>query len=254
MDNTKNKVGIISLVVIILLFVIGGFFFMNYMVDKSKNETKKDNVTEVTEHRIDTKKDYVYYENSEELIDEVFIEDVILNFEGLENINNSLHEELINLSKDKKTTEGIELPEGTTCENDLYSFSYRDYTYTKFSKYISLLIIDYKYNCETGSIPVSMKSYVIEKNTGKLLSNDDLLKDFNASNDDVLNAVKKKLNDTQTLLEDKEVIDVEGTINDFNNGSFGTNKALNVSKNGKLAINFIVKSKEINYNDSIELN
>jgi len=254
MDNSKNTIGIISLVVIILLFVIGGFFFMNYMVDKSKNSTNKDNVTEVTEHRIDPTKDYVYYENSEELIDEIFIEDVILNFEGLEDLNNSLHEELLNLSKDKKTTEGMELSEGITCENELYSFSYRDYTYTRFSKYISLLIVDYKYNCETGSVPVSMKSYVIEKNTGKLLSNDELLKDFSTSNDDILNAVKKKLSDTETLLEDKEVIDVNGTINEFNNGSLNINKALNISKNGKLTINFIVKSKEINYNDSIELN
>ena len=37
-------------------------------------------------------------------------------------------------------------------------------------------------------------------------------------------------------------------------GTYGTNKALNISKNGKLMINFIVKSNKINYNDNIELN
>jgi len=50
------------------------------------------------------------------------------------------------------------------------------------------------------------------------------------------------------------VIDTENTINDIKNGIYGTNKALSISKNGKLVINFIVKSNKINYNDSIELN
>ena len=43
-------------------------------------------------------------------------------------------------------------------------------------------------------------------------------------------------------------------VNDIKNGIYVTNKALSISKNGKLVINFIVKSNKINYNDSIELN
>ena len=49
-------------------------------------------------------------------------------------------------------------------------------------------------------------------------------------------------------------IDIDGTINDFNNTTYNNLKTLSVSKNGKLKINFIVKSNKINYNDSIELN
>ena len=95
--------------------------------------------------------------------------------------------------------------------------------------------MDYDYNCVNGSVPTNIKSYVINKDNGNIITN-------------------KRLADTQVLDGEVGVIDTENTINDFKNGTFGTNKALSISKNGKLVINFIVKSNKINYNDSIELN
>ena len=70
----------------------------------------------------------------------------------------------------------------------------------------------------------------------------------------IIESLNKRLADTQVLDGEVGVIDTENTIIDFKNGTFGTNKALSISKNGKLVINFIVKSNKINYNDSIELN
>ena len=64
----------------------------------------------------------------------------------------------------------------------------------------------------------------------------------------------QRLNDTQVLDGDTQVIDIEGTISDIKNSEYGTVKSLSISKTGNLVINFIVKSNRINYNDSIELN
>ncbi len=99
-----------------------------------------------------------------------------------------------------------------------------------------------------------MKSYVIDKNTGKQIDNETLLKTFDVTESKILDLVKKRLDFSQTLDEDEsQVIDVDGTVNSFNDGKYNVNKSLSISKNGKLTINYIVKSNKINYNDSIEI-
>ena len=81
-----------------------------------------------------------------------------------------------------------------------------------------------------------------------------MLQTFSITDDKIIENVNKRLGDTQVLDGDIGVINTESTINDIKNGQYGVDKALSISKNGKLAINFIVKSNKINYNDSVELN
>lgn len=254
MDSTKNKMGVIFLGIVLLVFVVGGYFFMKYMVENPTKEKKKGIVELKNEVRINNKKDYIYFDNSVEIIDDIFKQDVILNFKGLEDENSKLHNELEELSKKEVKVTNEEIPEGVTCENDLYSFSYRTYDITEFGIYASVVIIDYNYNCVNGGVPVNIKSYVINKDNGSIITSEELLKTFEATDDKIIEGVNKRLADTQVLDGDVGVIDTENTISDIKNGTFGTNKALSISKNGKLVINFIVKSNKINYNDSIELN
>lgn len=254
MDNTKNKIGVIFLIIVLLLFIVGGYFFMEYMLktpDKTKS-TRKDQ--EITDIRINKKKDYIYFENTTEIINDIFKQDVIFNVKGLENYNNTLHNELEELSKNEVKVTNEEIPEGITCENDLYSFTYRDYDLIEYGDYKSLIIKDYDYNCVNSSIPKNVKSYVLDIKNGSIVSNDELLKKYNVSEESIIEQVKKRLEDTQILDEEVQIIDIDGTINEVKNGTYGINKALSISKNGKLMINFIVKSNKINYNDSIELN
>ena len=255
MDNTKNTIGAIFLGIIILAFIIGGFFAMKYLTNpKNIKKEEKTNEELKTELRINTSKDYIYFDNTKEIIGEIYKEDVVLNFKGLEQINETLHNEVENLSNNIVKTDNQEIPEGVTCENDLYSFSYRDYENTQYQKYSSVVIRDYDYNCINGSLPRNLKSFVIDNTSGKIITNEELLSTFNITEDSIIEQVKKRLEDTQILDEDIQVIDIEGTINDFNNTTYNNLKALSISKNGKLKINFIVKSNKINYNDSIELN
>ena len=259
MDNTKNTVGLILFIIIILIFSIGGFFFMNYMLDDFKNrENDDDAITEIKEIRIDNTKDYIYYENASDLLEEEHIEkrDVVINIKGFENINKTLKEELEAFEEEQVTLDEVTLSDTNTCTNDanLYSFLYREYEDTTFGDYISLVINDFTYNCLDGNKIENIKGYVINKNTGDIYTPEELLDKFSITEESIIEQVRKRLNDTQVLDKDIQVIDIEGTISDIKNGTYGTVKSLSISKTGNLVINFIVKSNRINYNDSIELN
>ena len=259
MDNTKNTVGLIIFIIIILLFTVGGYFFMRYMLDDfEKKSSDKDVITEIKEIRIDDTKDYIYYENTSDILHEEHIEkqDVIINIKGFENINEQLANELASYDDEQVTLDEVTLSDGTTCTNEsnLYSFPYREYEDTVFNDYISLVINDFTYNCVNGSRIENIKGYVIDKNTGEVISPEELLTRFEITEDDIIEKVRKRLNDTQVLDGDTQVIDIEGTISDLRNGEYSIVKSLSISKTGDLVINFIVKSNRINYNDSIELN
>lgn len=257
MDKSRNIVGSIIFVIIILFFIIGGYVFMRYMTSDSVINGKDKSNNENSENvRIDAKKDYIYFENPVALTNDIVKQDVVFNFKGLEDLNNTLKNEVASFENTiAKVNNETELPEGITCDNDYYSFTYRDYVNTEFLDYISLVVQDYNYNCVNGSTPKNIKAYVVNKKTGKLYNEEELLKEFNITEDMVIDKIKTRLDFTQTLDEDEtQVINVDETISSIRNNDYGTVKALSIGKTGKLTINFIVKSNKINYNDSIELN
>lgn len=258
MDNTKNVLGLIIFILILLLFVVGGYFFMDYMLNDFSRESNDDGITEIKEIRIDDTKDYIYYENTEDILHEEHIEkaDVIINIKGFESINEELAAELATYANEQVTIDDATIPEGSVCVNEanLYSFPYREYEDTTFGDYISLVINDFTYNCINGSRIENIKGYVIDRNTGQAISESELLERFEISEEDIIAQIRERLNDTQVLDEGEQVIDIDGTIADIENGEYGTVKSLSISKTGELVINFIVKSNRINYNDSIELN
>ena len=254
MDDVKNKIGVIILGVILLIFIFGGYFLKNYMVNGMGNKTK-DNTNKVVEDiRINKEKDYIYFDNAKELIDDIYEQDVIINVKGFESVNSSLHDELVALRNDTVTVNDASASNDTVCENDLAKFSYRDYQNTEFGDYASVVIKTYSYTCPDKNLPKTLKSININKKTGKEVTNEELLESFNISEDTIIESIKKRLNDTQVLDEDVQVIDIDSTIESIKNGAYDVEKALSVSKNGKLMINFIVKSNKINYNDYIEIN
>lgn len=249
MDDFKNKLGVIVLGIILLTFIFGGYFLKNYLVDsfnKSNKTTKNEPTSDI---RISSDKDYIYFDNANELIEDIYEQDVVINIKGFENINDTLHNELVALRSNTVTGSG----EGV-CENNISSFSYRDYQHTEFGDYASVVIKTYNYTCPDINLPKEIKSITINKKSGKEITNEELLTLFNVTEDNIIEAIRKRLNDTQVLDEDVQVIDIDGTINSIKNGAYNVEKALSVSKNGKLMINFIVKSNKINYNDYIEIN
>ena len=257
MDNTKNVVGLIFFIIILLLFIVGGYFAMDYMLNKPKDDNGNNGITEIKEIRIDDTKEYVYFENTEDILHEEHIvkEDAIINIKGFESINEELHNELEAFDSEYVSLDNATLNEGETCTNEsnLYSFPYREYTYNVFGNYISLVINDFTYNCVNGSEIENIKGYIINKENGNVYTNEELLTIFEVTDEEIRTLVEERLHDTQVLDGDTEVIDVDGTINNVVNGEYGVTKTLSISKTGKLELNFIVISNRINYNDTITI-
>ena len=238
---------------------------MDNITKRKTKEKYQESVEEVPEEivdlRIDKTKDYIFYENEVEFFpdDDIDQRDVFFNFTTLANLNTTLHDEQSKMFLNSVVKiDDVEIPEETTYEkNDLgyYSFKYREYSDNKFNKYVSLIVNDYDYDIINGSKIASIKSYIVDITTGKLVDSATLLQEFNLTEEKIIEQVQKRLSDTQVLDEDTQVIDIEGTIESLKNATYdGGLKALSISKNGNLAINFIVKSNKINYNDSIEIN
>ena len=261
MIERKNIFGLILFGAILLLFIVGGYFFMDYMLNDYQEKPKEENesITELKEIRLDSTKEYIYFENSEEFLpeEEIYKEDVIINIKGFENINEELKAEMQNFYQDVTYIKDIELPEDAICTNNekgIYSFSNREYATNEYDNYISLVITDYDYNCVDGNVAQNIKSYVISKEDGKQITEEKLLEKFKVSENLIFEKIEERLNDTQVLDQDEQIIDISGTLENIKTQEYGTIKALSIDKNGNLMINFIVKSNKINYNDSIRLN
>lgn len=260
MEKTRNIIGAVLLLFIILTVSVGGYFFMKYMTTEQKETTTRKDNKKKKDIRIDVTKDYLYYENAEEFLEEAEIEkqDVIFNFTSQKDLNNSLHQELENLYNNVTYIKDNNIPKGTEyIQNDkgIYSVMHRDYLDNSYGDYVSLVVLDFKFDVINGSIINKIKGYVIKKSTGELLTPEVLMETFNVTENIIIEKVKKRLNDSQVLEEGETIIDIEGTIKSImDNDYYQGVKTLSISKNGKLTINFIVKTNEINYNDSVELN
>ena len=80
-ENLKNKLGFWTFFFIVIFLAIGGYFLTDYLL-KNPGESKEKNNSEITSYKIDEEKDYIYFENEEDIIDEngaeVFYKDVII--------------------------------------------------------------------------------------------------------------------------------------------------------------------------------
>lgn len=257
--ESKNTVGAIALAVVLLLFIVGGYVAMRYFTEDNFGSGILPKKNEKIDIREDKSKDYLYFTNGEEFLEEEEIhrEDAVFNFKSLHDLNDTLHSELTDMYKVTMVSDAA-IPEGTEYrhnEKGYYSFTFREYGNTEFDKYVSLVVLDYNYDAINGSVINKLKSYVVDVNTGSLISIEDLLNDFKVTEDDIVKAIEKRLDDTQVMEEESSVINKEGTLESIKNSTYESGvKGLSVSKNGKLTINFIVKSNKINYNDSVEIN
>lgn len=261
MESRKNIVGAVLLVALLLTFVIGGFFLTRYLTTDNKQVVNNNSIpaTNTVDLRIDKTKDYIYYDNEKEIIEEEEIvrEDAFLNFSSLSNINEELKREADALYNEVVYRKDVELPLTnelgepiTYNENEagIYSIKYRNYENYKYNDYISLVVLDYSYDIIKASIPLSLKSYVVDIKTGVVISKEELFSQFGIDENVVREKIKTRLEGTQVLDEAAAaVIDINGTLADLNYTVY-------INKNGKLEAAFIVKSQENNYNDTVVLN
>ena len=249
----KEKVKVWLFVLILFIFIVGGYFFMRYATkEKPNEENKTEIIEEVQDYRLDKTQDYIYYSEAKNLIasENITTSQIVINLKKFENLTKELNEETNKLNSEVKYIKDIAIDKDKELnenEEGIYSINYREYEENTFKNYINLNIKDYKYDIEKGITPLNLKSYIIDKNTNKIITEEELLKIYETNLDVIKEKVKERLVNTQTLVEGENVIKIDETLNGLDN------RAISVSKNGRLKIAFIVISEQSIYNDSIEL-
>ncbi len=254
MDNYKNKFTLILFIIVVFVFIIGGFIFMKYMINMNNNEpnddSNNDSITEVIDIRIDKDKDYIYFEETDHLLEDfqIIYADVYFNFTGYDDIQDNINAELAELEKTLKYEVDVEIPEDVELEKNslgIYSASYKIFDVIVYENYLTLVEKDISYDIVNILTPLDIKNYVFDKNTGMMIEESSILANFNITIDEIKVKVQDKLNTLNYGVE--PVIEVENTINNFN-------YVLYVNKLGKLEIEYIVQSTTGDYYDTLVIN
>jgi hypothetical protein len=249
-ENRKNKISFIIFILILLIVGVGGYFAMNYF---TKNHDKPIFIfggnTKETDKRIDKKKDYIYYDNESVVISDLDIgfKDIHINLNSGVLVSETLNNESKSNRDSIKYIKDVDIPENETYENNdegVYSVTYRDYIEYHYDDYISILVEDSTYNVLDSTTPLAIKSYIFDKKQDTLITNEELLKKYNVTLDQIKDKVKTKLTAEQETVDEEPLYDINNTISDFK-------YALVINKIGKLEINYIVKSTKQNFYDNI---
>lgn len=259
MDIRNGKIYAMMFILFIVCLIVGGYILTVIILKDTKVEEPKTNTKiEVNDKlKVDKDKEYIYYD-FEEVVSEkenivfnnIFIninsDDAEMVMNRLNNQNNSNKTSLKKISEQNISDE--DLQKFIYKEDDIYSISYSKYTRYFYKNYASIISDDYKFDCFNGHSYLGSKAYTFDTLTGKIVSYQNLLKEFNLDMEKVKSKIKEKL---ERKLEDtdKEILITE-TINDLNEDNY----AIYIDKSGFLTISYLVKCTELNYNDVIIFN
>jgi len=221
---------------------------MNQSIRKLEEESSNNNlVSEDTNQdiKLDKTKDYIYYTDSEEIVHELDLiyKNVNLNFQDKQGVAKVLNDETIEL---KQTLTYDKTVEDAPYDN-LISAQYKIYTTFTYDKYISLIVDYYEYHYETLVTAKKSKTYIFDKTTGNLLNSNQLLDDYDLTEENIRTKIANHLAD-EDIAKEGEVLDIESTLAEI------TELNLFVDKIGRLSITILVKSDQKDYNEVIILN
>lgn len=251
-NKTKNIIMSLLFFAVVIALIVGGYIYTKDLSSKdSKTTIKKEE--EIIDYRIDKDKDYIYFENEEivSMDPELTYSDVVLNIEGADIINSKLKTEMDSIRKTIVKLDETNKDESKTIlydETEVYSAIERNYIIYKSKNYYSLVINDIDFNCYTDFLTKSLVSYTIDIKNGSILTDEEMLKKYNVTEDDIKEKVAARIDETQSADENIEVINKDETLNSlFDNCAFYINGE-------DLYLTFIVKSNFVNYNDNVKLN
>ncbi|MFI3260408.1 MAG: hypothetical protein R3Y13_01680 [bacterium] len=242
-----NKIGFILFTIVILIFIIGGYFLTDYVVstDFSVPE-EKEVVTQITDNRIDKTKDYIYFTDVVYPIsgEHMKFQTVNININGLEYIATNLNSSDENFKSTIKYYTDVDMSDvDMTFSNadEVYSLSYREYVVTEYSDYVTLYYQDYDYNIENLNIPTDIYSYTIDTSTAKIMDEDDLLDKYDVSLEEVTDMVFESVS---ASAYNNSSINVSETFSEFK-------YILYINKIGSLEIIYLVDCSSGNYYDKL---
>ncbi len=240
MQNKNNRVVFVVVLVVSVVtsFIIGQYFgsnnvsMFNYSLAKEIDLNKIDNDEEI----VYSKEIYIPNKIPEDLnSDEVSTELPIINLDygSIKKINKEIEEKYNELKDDNIVTEDMV---------NINSIKYRYY----INDDILSLILEYKnYNYTAGYVTYKYKTYNVNKNTGEVLTNKDLIKIKNMVVDDVYNKIVKNI--------EKEYENLG--YDDYKNTDFYKESINNIKKDDKILTSlFLDTNNNLNTYVNIRMN
>ncbi len=249
-EESSNYLGFGLFFFLIVLIILLGSIFIFFNV-RSKNTVASYEGTEQISDQLkkDKEKDYIYFKE-DEIISEalnILYKVPVINLKSEE--ANAINNELKTYTSGVKNT--LQKGDLQQCyeTSDIYKTNYLDYAVYSYQEYVTLLIRESEYNCEVGFSSTSkVKSYTFNVLSGKVLSFQDLLQKYDTTLTKVVEQIRIKLNEDQTIIEEIPNIKIEETINQL---KAQETYVLYIDEFGDLLLNYVVKTNSVDYNDTI---
>lgn len=256
-EENNNYLGFALFFFAVVLIVLIGSIFLFFNNQNKKNERKIDDNQEMVlsdKMKKEKNQDFIYFTKEEKISDSLSIVNKypIINLESEE--ASTTTNELKNYIETVKST--LKYTDESFCEDNavvdrIYETKFLDFTVYSYQEYVTLLIRESNYSCLNGISPFSyVKSYTFNVLTGKKITLDELLKNYNTTMTSVIETIKMSLKDSQTIVDEEETIKIEETINHLKEQE---TFALYIDEFGDLVLNYVVKTNALDYNDTITI-
>ncbi len=236
-DRQNSKLTFLIFILVIIGLIVLGYF----LIKKPDISEKILDDTETLE--IDKTKNIVYYDNIDVISSEAQLEykDIHINLNSddakeLEaKLNNNMNKIRGKYTKleDNSNQEIINEADGIAQAQII------DYNTFNSTNYVTIEVNEYEFLASAMTFDNKLTYYCLDKRSGKLLTNQIIMKQENLSAD----TIRSKIYDH---IKDNDEIDIDVTMNNP--------YTLYYNEYGKVKANIIVKIGDINYNDNVEIN
>lgn len=236
-DRQNSKLTFLIFILVIIGLIVLGYF----LIKKPDISEKILDDTETLE--IDKTKNIVYYDNVDVISSEAQLEykdiHINLNSDDARELETKLNNNMNKIRGKYTKLEDNSNQEIINEADGIAQAQIIDYNTFNSTNYVTIEVNEYEFLASAMTFDNKLTYYCLDKRSGKLLTNQIIMKQENLSAD----TIRSKIYDH---IKDNDEIDIDVTMNNP--------YTLYYNEYGKVKANIIVKIGDINYNDNVEIN
>lgn len=236
-DRQNSKLTFFIFILVIIGLIVLGYF----LIKKPDISEKILDDTETLE--IDKTKNIVYYDNVDVISSEAQLEykdiHINLNSDDARELETKLNNNMNKIRGKYTKLEDNSNQEIINEADGIAQAEIIDYNTFNSTNYVTIEVNEYEFLASAMTFDNKLTYYCLDKRSGKLLTNQIIMKQENLSAD----TIRTKIYDH---IKDNAEIDIDVTMNNP--------YTLYYNEYGKVKANIIVKIGDINYNDNVEIN
>lgn len=236
-DRQNSKLTFFIFILVIIGLIVLGYF----LIKKPDISEKILDDTETLE--IDKTKNIVYYDNIDVISSEAQLEykdiHINLNSDDARELETKLNNNMNKIRGKYTKLEDNSNQEIINEADGIAQAEIIDYNTFNSTNYVTIEVNEYEFLASAMTFDNKLTYYCLDKRSGKLLTNQIIMKQENLSADTIRNKIYDHI-------KDNDEIDIDVTMNNP--------YTLYYNEYGKVKANIIVKIGDINYNDNVEIN